>query len=32
MRPIATTHRYINHINPAEVIEAMNQRTWEFPA
>ena len=29
---IATTHRYINHINPAEVIDAMSQRTWEFPA
>ena len=28
---IATTHRYINHINPAEVIDAMNQRTWAFP-
>jgi site-specific recombinase XerD len=25
---IATTHRYLNHINPAEVIEAMGRRTW----
>lgn len=27
---IATTHRYINHINPAEVIDAMNSRTWSL--
>ena len=29
---IATTHRYVDHINPAEVIEAMSRREWPSPA
>jgi integrase len=26
---LATTDRYIRHIEPSEVIEAMRARTWE---
>ena len=31
-RSIATTARYLDHIAPQQVIEAMRQRSWQAPA